>query len=144
LVRGFYDGIDLDGETKAILAATPQDEEKMMASLQIAVTEKVGDNYQEALQFPSLNVRGMQSGWINESVRTIIPDQARAEIDIRLVKESDPERLISLIRNHIEGLGYFIINKEPTPEERMKYNKLVTITSEISYQSFLFRHLLMP
>lgn len=136
LVRGFYDGIDLDGETKAILAATPQDEEKMMASLQIAVTEKVGDNYQEALQFPSLNVRGMQSGWINESVRTIIPDQARAEIDIRLVKESDPERLISLIRNHIEGLGYFIINKEPTPEERMKYNKLVTITSEISYQSF--------
>lgn len=136
LVKGFYDGINLNEEAKEVLAATPQDEKKMMESLQIAATEKVGDNYQEALQYPSLNIRGMQSGWINESVRTIIPDQARAEIDIRLVKESDPERLISLIRNHIEELGYHIINKEPTPEERMKYNKLVTITSEISYQSF--------
>ena len=136
LVEGFYDGIELDKATKDILAAIPQDEEKMLEDLQIAVSEKVGDNYQEALQFPSLNVRGMQSGWINESVRTIIPDQARAEIDIRLVKESDPERLIQLIINHIEELGYRVISKEPTEEERMKYNELVTITSEISYQSF--------
>lgn len=136
LVEGYYDGIELDEEAKAILAATPQDEIKMMQSLQIANTEKVGDNYQEALQYPSLNIRGMQSGWINESVRTIIPDQARAEIDIRLVKESEPDRLIALIINHIEELGYHVINQEPTLEERLKYNKLVTITYEISYQSF--------
>ena len=53
----------------------------------------MGPNYQEAIQYPSLNVRGMQSGWINEKVRTIVPAWAKAEIDVRIVKESDPYRL---------------------------------------------------
>ena len=34
----------------------------------------------------------MRSGWINEEVRTIIPSWARAEIDVRLVKESRSEK----------------------------------------------------
>ena len=67
-----------------------------MKTLQIGELDKVGDTYQESIQFPSLNIRGMQSGWIDEKVRTIIPAWARAEIDIRLVLESDPKRLMVL------------------------------------------------
>ena len=77
-----------------------------MKTLQIGELDKVGDNYQESIQFPSLNIRGMQSGWIDEKVRTIIPAWARAEIDIRLVLESDPLKLINLVKKHIEKNGY--------------------------------------
>ncbi|MGI9551693.1 MAG: M20/M25/M40 family metallo-hydrolase, partial [Aurantibacter sp.] len=94
------------------------------------------DYYQEAIQYPSLNIRGMQSGWIDEKVRTIIPGWARAEIDLRLVLETDPHRLVKLIKDHIAAQGYFVIDSEPTEQERLTHEKIATFTSEISYQSF--------
>ena len=135
-IPGYYDGITIDAETEQILNAVPDDEAQIKNRLQIVDADKVGSYYQEAIQYPSLNIRGMQSGWINEKVRTIIPGWARAEIDVRLVLESDPERLLALIKNHIKENGYYVINGEPTKEERLKYNKIATFTSEISYQSF--------
>ena len=136
LIPGFYDGIDIDPETEKILKAVPDDEAQIKDRLQIAETDEVGSYYQEAIQFPSLNIRGMQSGWINEKVRTIIPGWARAEIDVRLVLESDPERLMQLIKGHVEKQGYYVIDREPTKEERLKHAKIATFTYEISYQSF--------
>ena len=89
LIPGYYDGITLDEKTKATLKATPHNEAQLQELIQVGHFDRVGPNYQEAIQYPSLNVRGMQSGWINEKVRTIIPAWAKAEIDVRIVKESD-------------------------------------------------------
>ncbi len=135
-IPGFYDGITIDDKTKTLLAAFPHNEKEFMNTLQIGAVDKVGPNYQEAIQYPSLNIRGMQSGWINDKVRTIVPAWARAEIDVRLVLESEPERLIGLIRNHIEQQGYFVVDREPTPKESTQHPKVATFTYEISYQSF--------
>ena len=82
------------------------------------------------------SIRGMQSGWIDEKVRTIIPAWARAEIDIRLVLEADPVRLINLVKKHIEKNGYLVVDREPTAEERIGNPKVATFTHKISYQSF--------
>lgn len=136
LIPGYYDGIVLDNKTKTLLKATPHNEEHLQEIIQVGHFDRVAPNYQEAIQYPSLNVRGMQSGWINEKVRTIIPAWAKAEIDVRIVKESDPERLSKLIKTHIENQGYVVIDREPTKEERLAHPKLATYTSEISYQSF--------
>ena len=92
--------------------------------------------YQESLQYPSLNVRGMLSGWVGEEVRTIVPASATAEIDVRLVLESDPNRLINLIKNHIITEDYHVIEGTPTTRERATYPKICQFTSEISYLAF--------
>ena len=136
VIQGFYDGIAINPETEKILRSVPDREELIKYRLQIAKADKVGSYYQEAIQYPSLNIRGMQSGWIDEKVRTIIPGWARAEIDVRLVLESDPKRLISLIKDHITNQGYYVIDRVPTKGERLKYPKIATFTHEISYQSF--------
>lgn len=136
IIPGFYDGISIDSETEKILKAVPDDEVQIKNRLQIVEADQVGGYYQEAIQYPSLNIRGLQSGWIDEKVRTIIPSWARAEIDVRLVLESDPERLLELIHEHIRNQGYYVIDKEPTEEERLIHNKIATVSSEISYQSF--------
>jgi acetylornithine deacetylase/succinyl-diaminopimelate desuccinylase-like protein len=136
LIPGFYDGITIDPATEKILRAVPDDEAQIKDRLQLAEVDLVGDYYQEAIQYPSLNVRGMQSGWINEKVRTIVPAWARAEIDVRLVLESDPERLIDLVKWWIVDQGYYVIDREPTEAERKMYPKIATFTSQISYQSF--------
>ncbi len=135
-IPGFYDGILIDADTEKILKAVPDDEAQIKNRLQITKSDKVGSYYQEAIQYPSLNIRGMQSGWIDEKVRTIIPGWARAEIDVRLVLESTPERLLNLVKNHISDQGYYVIDHEPTKKERLKHDKIARFESEISYQSF--------
>lgn len=136
-IPGFYDGIRLTPEVRSILASVPDDEEHIQQKLGIAEPEKVGNNLQEAINYPSLNVRGLSSGWVGSKVRTIIPAAAVANIDVRLVKESDPERLIRLIRDHIEQQGYHLIDgQEPTDEERETYPRLASIGTQISYQAF--------
>ena len=135
-IPGYYDGISLDTKTKEILQAVPDDEENIKSKMGIADTDKVAGNYQESIQYPSLNVRGMASGWVGKEKRTIIPSSATAEIDIRLVIESDPERLIELVRNHIAKQGYHIIEGIPSTEERKKYDRILSFQAKTSYLAY--------
>jgi len=135
-IPGFYDGIKLDGKTLEILAGVPDDPNELNEKLGIAESDQVGTDYQHSLQYPSLNIHGLSSGWIGKEARTIIPPTATACIDIRLVVESDPDRLINLIKNHIKGKGYYIVNKEPTDEERKKYDKIILIKYSNSNMAF--------
>ena len=136
VIPGFYDGIKLDEKTLKILAEVPDDEGKMMNDMQFKKPDNVGKNYQESIQYPSINVRGIESGWVREEVRTIVPSECIAEIDVRLVLESDPIRLHNLIKSHIEELGYYVIDRRPTKDERLKHNKIVTFVSSFDYDAF--------
>ncbi|TVP48129.1 MAG: M20/M25/M40 family metallo-hydrolase [Mongoliibacter sp.] len=136
IIPGYYDGITLTQTEKDILSQVPDDETEIKKKIGIGTTDKVGTTYQESLQYPSLNIRGLSSGWVGDEVRTIVPADATAEIDIRLVPESDPERLFSLIRKHIEDQGYHVLDTEPTDAERENYPKLIKWEGSISYQAF--------
>ena len=136
VIPGFYDGIELDEKTLKILAEVPDDEGKMMNDMQFKKPDNVGKNYQESIQYPSINVRGIESGWVREEVRTIVPSECIAEIDVRLVLESDPIRLHNLIKSHIEELGYYVIDRRPTKDERLKHDKIVTFVSSFDYDAF--------
>ena len=58
-IPGFYDGVILTEDVKRELDAVPDDEEKIREDLMISSSDKVGSNYQEAIQYPSLNVRAV-------------------------------------------------------------------------------------
>lgn len=136
IVPGWYDGVELDEETRRILARVPDDEAWIMERLGIAGRDSVGASLQEAVQYPSLNVRGMRAGWVGDEARTIVPATAVAELDVRLVRESDPERLIELLREHVEALGYTVLDRPPTEDERLAHPRLATFTAEVSYAAF--------
>ena len=129
LIDGYYDGITIDKATSSILKSVPDNQDQILANLAVKTPESVGNFYQEALQYPSLNIRGLSSGWTGKKARTIVPESATAAIDIRLVPESDGNRLKELIKAHIKAQGYYITDKEPTLEERMKYDKIITFES---------------
>lgn len=137
LIPNFYDGIKIGENTSKILSAVPDDENQINKELGIAFPDNVGKNYQESIQYPSLNIRGLSSGWVKKEVRTIVPDKAIAEIDIRLVKESNPKKLIDLVKNHIIKEGAYVIeNRDPTNEERNTKQHIVRFDSSISYLAF--------
>ncbi|MDH4313365.1 MAG: M20/M25/M40 family metallo-hydrolase [Gammaproteobacteria bacterium] len=136
LIPGFYVGVDINDALRRRLDAVPDDEGAILSSIGVSAPDKVAGNLQESLQFPSLNIRGLSSGWVGKESRTIIPATATAEIDIRLVVESDPAHLIDLVRAHIKGLGYEVIVSEPSDAQRRQYAQIVRFDSEISYAAF--------
>ena len=115
-IPGFYDGTTLTEKEKKELKQVPDDENEIKKFLGIAQADKVGDTFQESLQYPTLNIRGLDALYVGEKSRTLIPAEATAEIDIRLVPTSNPERLIELVRKQVESKGYHLIEREPTEE----------------------------
>jgi acetylornithine deacetylase/succinyl-diaminopimelate desuccinylase-like protein len=102
------------------------------------------DNLQEALQFPSLNIRGLQSGDIGDQARTIIPDRAVAEIDVRLVKETDAERMLQRVLAHIRAQGvHVLIDAEPDDETRARYPRIVRV-SRVSWTNAYRTEMTLP
>ena len=137
LIDGYYDGITLSDELKRQLNKVPDDENVIKAKIGIGGTDTgVASTYQEALQYPSLNVRGLSSGWVGNEARTIIPATATAEIDVRLVLESDGERLIRLVKQHIKDQGYLVLDRKPTSQERATNNKIIKFSTRKSYKAF--------
>ncbi|MDX1406800.1 MAG: M20/M25/M40 family metallo-hydrolase [Saprospiraceae bacterium] len=135
-IPGYYDGITIDAATRAVLEAVPDDERYIQTRIGIAAPDRVAPTYQEALQYPSLNVRGMAAGWVGDEKRTIVPSSATAEIDIRLVKESDPARLLGLVRQHIEDQGYLVLDRKPTQRERLTHDRICMFEAATSYLAF--------
>jgi acetylornithine deacetylase/succinyl-diaminopimelate desuccinylase-like protein len=127
-VAGYYDRIKLSDAEKKILADTGDDEAAIKRRTGIKLAELVGGNLQEAIQFPSLNVRGMAAASVGEKASNIIPHQAIAEFDLRTTPEAPPEYLFSLLRNHIVQQGYHLIPGAPTDQDRATYDKLATLT----------------
>lgn len=135
-LEGYYDGIHLDDTLKEDLAKASQNSSLLNQRLGIAREEKVGVNYQEAMQYPSLNVRGIKSGWVGNEVRTIIPNTVEVEIDMRLVLESDGETLVKLLKNRLKSQGFQLVDDTPSKQDRLKYPKLVSIKYKLGSRAY--------
>jgi len=128
LVAGYYDNISLSPQEKVILAQTGDDEAAIKKRVGIARAESVGSTYQESLQYPSLNIRGMAAASIGAKASNIIPSYATAELDLRTTPEAPPKYLFDLITDHIKKQGYHLVSGEPTDQDRAKYPKLASYT----------------
>lgn len=127
-IPGYYAHVKIQDAERKVMAAVPDDEAALKRRLGIAKAEGVGANYQEAMQYPSLNVRGMAAAAVGDKVANIVPDQAVAEIDIRTTPDSDAKYLGKLIETHIQKQGYHLVQGIPTDEDRMRYDKLATFS----------------
>ena len=128
LIPGYYDGIELSEEVQAVLRSVPDDPAMIHETMQFRTPEAVGSFYQEALQYPSLNLRGLSSGWTGDQARTIVPATATAEIDIRLVPETDGNRMKQLVKAHIESLGYKLTDSVPDQQMRSSQDRWVQVS----------------
>ncbi|MAD96666.1 MAG: acetylornithine deacetylase [Flavobacteriaceae bacterium] len=136
LIDGYYDGISLDEQTMKILTSVPDDTDFINKGLIIKNAEKVGTTYQEALQYPSLNVRQIGTSWKGKGLKTVIPEYATAHIDVRLVKETDGAKQLEKVKKHIEKQGFYVIDRNPTDKERMTYDKIVTFKANRYVNAF--------
>ncbi|MGH7507304.1 MAG: M20/M25/M40 family metallo-hydrolase [Longimicrobiales bacterium] len=125
LVDGFYDDVvPLDPAEQAAIRALPADDP---ADYGFAVPEGgLGSLRLERIALPSLNVRGLAAAWVGGQARTIVPDSAIAEIDLRLVPDIQPEDQLARVIAHVRAQGYHVVTDETPPdaETRRRYAKV--------------------
>lgn len=127
-IKGFYDDVTpLSAAEKKALSEVPSVDAQMKDELGITTTEMKGTSLSEAINLPSLNINGIQSGNVGKQASNQIPTFATAVIDLRLVLGNDWKKQQQKVIDHIKAQGYYVCDHDPTDEERKKYAKLIKV-----------------
>jgi acetylornithine deacetylase/succinyl-diaminopimelate desuccinylase-like protein len=59
--------------------------------------------YERLMLQPTLNIAGLHAGYAGEGIKTIIPHQAIAKLDLRLVPDQTPEDIFRLLQRHVHA-----------------------------------------
>lgn len=127
-VAGWYDGVEpLGADEKAALAAAPDDEAGLLRDLGLTASEMRGVSLPESINLPSLNINGIRAADVGAQARNVIPVDARATLDLRLVKGNTVEGQFERLLAHIRGQGYFVLDRAPTDAERAANAKIAMV-----------------
>jgi acetylornithine deacetylase/succinyl-diaminopimelate desuccinylase-like protein len=136
LIDGYYDDFAALTEIeKKALAELPVNDGDLQSALGIAKPEGGGKKLAELLMEPSLNIRGLRSAYVGEQAQNVVPDKAEASIDARLVKGEDPQKKYEQIAGFIRKQGYYVIDHDPTMEERRAHPLIAKIVNEGGYRA---------
>jgi len=136
LIDGYYDDVTpLSELEKKALAEMPANDADLERELGIAKPEGAGKKLVELLQEPSLNIRGISSAYVGEHAQNVVPDKAEASIDARLVKGEDPHKKFEQIAAFIVKQGYFVIDHDPTMEERRAHALIAKVVDQGGYRA---------
>jgi acetylornithine deacetylase/succinyl-diaminopimelate desuccinylase-like protein len=136
LIDGYYDDITpLSEVEKKALAEMPQNDADLERELGIAKPDGGGKKLVELLMQPSLNIRGLRSAYVGEQAQNVVPEKAEVSLDARLVKGEDPKKKFEQIAAFIEKQGFFVVDHEPTMEERRAHARIAKVIYEGGYRA---------
>jgi acetylornithine deacetylase/succinyl-diaminopimelate desuccinylase-like protein len=136
LIEGFYDdAAALGAAEKRALAEMPATDAELMRELGLAGTEGAGRSLAELINEPSLNVDGLRSEDVGRNARTVIPAEATATVDMRLVKGIDPRRQVERLIAHIKKQGYLVVTAEPDQATRLAHPLIARVTTADGYRA---------
>jgi acetylornithine deacetylase/succinyl-diaminopimelate desuccinylase-like protein len=111
LIEGFYDDVRLpDADDERQLEALPFEEE--MEKQRLGISEFVGGgtgiDFKRRFFFePTCNIAGIVAGFtVPGASKTVLPKEAMAKVDMRLVPDQDPEDIIAKLRRHLATGGF--------------------------------------
>ena len=111
LVDGFYDDVVPPTEADLeLLAGFPFDEEAEKKRLGVGsfVGGAEGAELRRRFFFePTCNLAGFVTGFtVPGTSKTVLPKEAMAKLDLRLVPEQDPDDIAAKVRKHLDARGF--------------------------------------
>lgn len=109
-VAGFYDDVTpLGPAEEELLAALPDEgaELREVYGVEGYLGGVSGAGFQRRLLTePNINYNGFHAGYGGPGSKTVLPASASAKLDIRLVPDQDPERVLRALRDHLDAHGF--------------------------------------
>jgi acetylornithine deacetylase/succinyl-diaminopimelate desuccinylase-like protein len=135
LIEGYYDDvIPLSPAEKKALSDIEDPAPLLKEELGFAEAEMPGYSFLESItSIPTLNINGISAANTGRLASNVIPTTASAALDLRLVKGNTVENQVERVKNHIKKMGFYIVDKEPTDEERAKYKNIIFVTQGHGY-----------
>ncbi|MBI5879243.1 MAG: M20/M25/M40 family metallo-hydrolase [Chloroflexi bacterium] len=121
-IKGFYDKVvkptRADRDAMKRIKSSEKQLKKLWGFKDYVLGVK-GDALQERLTFqPTCTICGVWSGYAGAGVKTVLPKEAFAKVDFRLVPDQDPEEVGRLLRRHLDGRGFKDVKVELLAAER--------------------------
>lgn len=110
LIPGFYDKVRKPTPAElAVLERIPDDSADEMERLGIdhyllglTGIERIERDFFQ----PTCTVSGVLSGYTGKGSKTVMPAEAMAKVDMRLVPDQDPHEIFALLRKHLGDQGF--------------------------------------
>jgi acetylornithine deacetylase/succinyl-diaminopimelate desuccinylase-like protein len=127
-IAGWYEDVEPLGESeRAALAAAPDDAATLLRDLGLTAPEMRGITLAEAVSLPTLNINGIRAADVGAQARNVIPTEAHATLDLRLVRGNTVERQFERLQAHIRAEGYLVLDRAPTALERTSHEKIAAV-----------------
>lgn len=110
-IEGFYDNArpptDLDRSLfERLVDPGLEAKHKAFLGIQSYVQDLTGREALEAVFRPTANIAGIWAGYTGEGLKTVIPADAYAKMDFRLVPDQDPQDIFEKLRAHLDREGF--------------------------------------
>ncbi len=109
LIPGFYDGAMFPSELDLhLLDLLPDREVQLRESTGTTrfVNDLSGRDLNRAVFNPTCNIQGIETGYTGKGFKTVLPAEARARIDFRLIPGQNPDDIFQKLRAHLDAQGF--------------------------------------
>ncbi|VTY21701.1 M20/M25/M40 family metallo-hydrolase [Streptococcus anginosus] len=110
-VEGLYDQVIAPNQRELALveqyAQRSPEEVETIYGLELPLLQEEKKSFLNRIFFePSLNIEGITSGYQGQGVKTILPSEASAKVEVRLVPGLEPRMVLELIRKQLDKNGF--------------------------------------
>jgi acetylornithine deacetylase/succinyl-diaminopimelate desuccinylase-like protein len=109
-IPGFYDNVrPISPAQRQALAEWdyPEEDARALYGIDAFLGDLSGDALKERLIFgPTCNVDGFHAGYGGPGSKTVLPCEASAKLDFRLVPDQDPSRIKEALRAYLDAQGF--------------------------------------
>jgi acetylornithine deacetylase/succinyl-diaminopimelate desuccinylase-like protein len=111
-IEGFADKArPINAEEKAMIAAAARRMDEAQAKKLLGVDHWIHDlGWQESLErlvsYPTVNIEGLVGGYTGPGGKTILPHQAVAKLDLRLVPDMNAKDALEALKAHLKKHGF--------------------------------------
>ncbi|HEV3100897.1 MAG TPA: M20/M25/M40 family metallo-hydrolase [Candidatus Dormibacteraeota bacterium] len=109
-IDGFYDraveASDADRRMMAKIDPEIEERKKLVGFDRLIRDPKPEQVIEQLLFTPTCNIAGITTGYQGPGSKTVLPAEATAKLDFRLIPDQDPEDVLARLRKHLDSHGF--------------------------------------
>lgn len=109
-IAGFYDKVvgptEADRRMMAQIDPEVEKRRKLVGFDKLVRDPKPDQVIEQLLFLPTCNIAGITTGYQGPGSKTVLPAEATAKLDFRLIPNQDPDDVLELLRKHLDSNGF--------------------------------------